>query len=71
MQNTHHTKPLASKAIDDPEMHPENRPESYDNLSPAEQAALLGWIGLAIKPAKTVASSTSYGIKHDFEKVGF
>jgi hypothetical protein len=71
MQNTHHAKPLASKAINDLEMHPEDRPEAYEKLSPAEQAALLEWIRLAIKPAKTVAPSISYGIKHDFERAGF
>ena len=52
-------------------MHPEDRPEAYEKLAPAEQAALLEWIRLAIKPAKTVAPSISYGIKHDFEVVGF
>src|SRR5829696_7284482 len=68
---TRNTTPLATKAIDDPRMHPGNRLEAYDNLCPVEQAALLEWIRLAIKPAKTVAPSTSYGIKHDFEKAGF
>jgi hypothetical protein len=72
MKNTHHTNPLASKAALDPGMHPGDRPEAYARLAPAEQAALLEWIRLAIKPAKTVdRSTTSYGIKHDFEKVGF
>ena len=52
-------------------MHPEDRPEAYEKLAPAEQAALLEWIRLAIKPAKTIAPNTSYGIKHDFESVGF
>src|SRR5215203_1883267 len=52
-------------------MHPEDRPEAYEKLAPAEQAALLEWTGLAIKPAKTIAPNTSYGIKHDFESVGF
>jgi hypothetical protein len=52
-------------------MHPEDRPEAYEKLAPAEQAALLEWTRLAIKPAKTIAPNTSYGIKHDFESVGF
>jgi hypothetical protein len=52
-------------------MHPEDRPEAYEKLAPAEQTALLEWIRLAIKPAKTIAPNTSYGIKHDFESVGF
>src|SRR5215207_4968493 len=68
---TRNTMSLAATAIDDSAMHPEDRPEAYDNLSPVEQATLLEWMRLAIKPAKTVAPSTSYGIKHDFEKVGF
>jgi len=68
---TRNTTPLATKAIDDPRMHPGNRLEAYDNLCPVEQAALLEWIRLATKPAKTVAPSTSYGIKHDFEDAGF
>ena len=71
MQNTHHTKPLASKAIDDLGMHPEDRPEAYERLAPAEQVPLLEWIRLAVKPAKTIGPGTSYGIKHDYEKVGF
>jgi hypothetical protein len=52
-------------------MHPEDRPEAYERLAPVEQAALIEWITLAIKPAKTIAPNTSYGIKHDFESVGF
>jgi hypothetical protein len=71
MKYINHTSSLASKAIDDPEMHPDDRPEAFERMTPAEQAALLKWIRLAIKPAKTVAPNTSYGIKHDFESVGF
>jgi hypothetical protein len=52
-------------------MHPEDRPEAYEKLAPAEQAALLEWTRLAMKPTKSVAPNTSYGIKHDFEEVGF
>jgi hypothetical protein len=51
-------------------MHPEDRPEAYERLTTTEQAALLEWIRLAVKPAKTTGPGTSYGIKHDFEKVG-
>ena len=71
MHNTYHTKALASKAIDDPGMHPENRPEAYERLSTVEQATLLEWIRLAIEPAKTTGPGSSYGIKHAFEEVGF
>jgi hypothetical protein len=52
-------------------MHPDDCPEAYERLAPAEQAAVLEWICLAMKPAKTVAPTTSYGLKHDFEEVGF
>jgi len=68
---TRNTTSLATKAIDAPGMHPGNRPEAYDNLCPVEQAALLEWTRLAIKPAKTVAPTTSYAIKHAFEDAGF
>src|SRR5215216_889971 len=71
----HHTNRKRNRSSDKEyamTMHPEDRPEAYARLAPAEQAALLEWIRLAIKPAKTVdRSTTSYGIKHDFEKVGF
>ena len=71
MKNSYHTRSLVSKVIDDPGMHPEDRPEAYKRLYTAEQAALLEWIRLAVKPAKTAGPGTSYGIKHDFEKAGF
>jgi hypothetical protein len=71
MKNINHTNSLASKATLDPGMHPDDCPEAYERLAPAEQAALLEWIRLAIKPAKTIAPSTSYSIKHDFETAGF
>ena len=71
MKNSHHINPLASKATLDPGMHPEDRPEAYARMTAVEQATLLEWIRLAIKPAKTIAPTTSYGIKHDFEVPGF
>jgi hypothetical protein len=71
MDNTHKTKPLAFEAPLDRGMHPEDCPEAYARMAAVEQAALLEWTRLAIKPAKTVAPNTSYGIKHDFESVGF
>jgi hypothetical protein len=70
----HHTNPKINRSSYKEyamSMHPEDRPEAYEKLAPAEQAALLEWIRLAIKPAKTIAPNTSYGIKHDFEWVGF
>lgn len=71
MKNSHHINPLAPKATLELGMHPDDCPEAYERLTPAEQAALLEWIRLAIKSAKTIAPNTSYGIKHDFEEVGF
>lgn len=71
MDNTHKTKPLAFEAPLDRGMHPEDCPEAYARMAAVEQAALLEWIRLAIKPAKSVAPTTSYGIKHDFEVPGF
>src|SRR5215213_9517046 len=71
MDYTHKAKPLASESPLDRRMHPEDRPEAYEKLTPEEQAALLEWIRLAVKPAKTIAPSTSYSIKHDFEAVAF
>ena len=67
MHNTDHLPGRPLKASDIIAMHPLDRPEEYEKLSPAEQAALLEWIRLAIKPAKTPVVETSYGIKHDFE----
>jgi hypothetical protein len=43
----------------------------YDVLPPEEQAALQTWIRLAVAPASRSDGRTSYGIKHDFETVGF
>jgi len=71
MNNTHKAKPFASETPLNRGMHPGDRPEAYEKLTPEEQAALLEWIRLAIKPAKSVAPTTSYGIKHDFEVPGF
>jgi hypothetical protein len=71
MNKTHKTNALTSKATLDLGMHADDYPEAYEKLAPAEQAALLEWIRLTIKPVKTVAPSTSYGIKHTFEEVGF
>jgi hypothetical protein len=67
MHNTDHLPGRPLKASDIIAMHPLDRPEEYEKLSPAEQATLLEWIRLAIKPAKTPVVETSYGIKHDFE----
>jgi hypothetical protein len=70
----HHTNPKINRSSYKEyamSMHPEDRPEAYEKLAPAEQTALLEWIRLAIKPAKTIAPNTSYGIKHDFEVPGF
>ena len=71
MNNTHKAKPFASETSLNRGMHPGDRPEAYEKLIPEEQDALLEWIRLAMKPAKTVAPTTSYGIKHDFEGAGF
>jgi hypothetical protein len=71
MQNTDHLKWRALKASDIMATHPLDPPEEYEALSPAEQATLLEWIRLAIKPAKTAVMETSYGIKHDFEHVTY
>jgi hypothetical protein len=71
MIKTQHTNTRASKTTLNPSMHSGDRPEAYARLAPAKRAALLEWIRLVIKPAKTVAPNTSYSIKHDFERVGF
>lgn len=46
-------------------------PSDYTTLSDLEQTALQAWIRLAIRPARRYHRSTSYGLKHHFEKVGF
>lgn len=44
----------------------------FENVTPLERAALLAWIGYTMVPAKRYASgTTSYGMKHCFEEVGF
>jgi hypothetical protein len=49
-----------------------DEPEAYQALTDPEKAALLEWIRLAVKPAKTrLPGRTSYGIKHDFERDAF
>lgn len=48
-----------------------NDPRWYDQLPPEEQTALQTWIRLAVAPASRSDGRTSYGIKHDFESVGF
>ena len=52
-------------------MHPLDKAEAYDALSPAEQGTLLEWIRLAIQPARRIGNETSYALKHDFEEDGF
>ena len=47
-----------------------NDPVDFENLSPEEQAALLAWIAVAIRPAGRVGPSDSYIMKHDFETAG-
>jgi hypothetical protein len=45
-----------------------NDPAGFRQLTPAEQAALGGWIRDVLVPAKTIFRRTSYGMKHDFER---
>jgi hypothetical protein len=42
-------------------------PKEYNALSPEEQQVVQYWISKAIRPANSVASSSSYGLKHDYE----
>lgn len=48
-----------------------NSPEEYGALTKLEKAAIQEWIKLAIQPANQYTDRSSYGIKHDFERVGF
>jgi hypothetical protein len=49
-----------------------NNPSEYDELLDAEKAALQAWIQLAVEPAdRADMCRNSYGMKHDFEAVGF
>ena len=42
-------------------------PKEYDKLPQEEKQAVQYWISKAIKPATKEASSSSYGLKHDYE----
>lgn len=43
-------------------------PIEFERLSPAERAALLLWITLAVRPAAKRHYHTSYGLKHDYQR---
>lgn len=60
-----HTKNRVNRAW------PEDDPREYAKLSDAQKEALRAWIALVMRPVKTVGPSTSYTMKHDFERVGF
>ena len=45
-----------------------NDSTGFQQLGPAEQAALVGWIRGVLMPARTRFRRTSYGMKHDFER---
>jgi len=45
-----------------------NDPRGFDDLSPAQQTALVEWIQEVLVPVRRVFSRTSYGMKHDFER---
>ncbi len=47
--------------------HPIDSPAEFALLTDLEQRALLIWISIAMRPAKTPDRRTSYGIKHDFD----
>lgn len=49
-----------------------NHPDDYERLAAAEKRALVTWINAVMAPAYRVDThATSYGMKHDFEEVGF
>lgn len=48
-----------------------DQPTEYDRLSDLEKTALQAWIQSSIRPAGRYNASTSYGLKHRFEAVGF
>ena len=48
-----------------------NSAEDYQTLRDAEKRAVQLWIVLTIVPARREYPYSSYGLKHDFEKVGF
>lgn len=52
-------------------MHKLDQPEAFNMLDPLEKAALLAWIGYAMRPASRYSDHTSYGMKHAFEHVCF
>lgn len=48
-----------------------NHLSDFDRLTPEEQVALRYWIGASIMLASNYDGTTSYGMKHDFEREGF
>jgi hypothetical protein len=48
-----------------------NAPEHYAELTAAQQMELQQWIARTFTPTSRANSRTSYGLKHDFEAVGF
>ncbi len=67
--------PVEDDATNDYNKHPErdthNHPSAYEKLSDAEKQALRYWIDHSVAYSRRADSSTSYGLKHHFEREGF
>lgn len=60
-------KPQPSHGVNAAAIHPEDRPESYQNLSSAQQIALQAWIAAELMPTFGTLSKDTHVLKHHAE----